>query len=76
MKRLLLQQYRLLPQIALSHVRLRDHCSIYIAELQTILFALRQAYQSQESKFMIFSDSLSALHALEKLKLIILCLHK
>ena len=48
--------------------RLRDHCSIYTAELQAVLLALKQAYQSQESKFMIFSDSLSALQALGKLK--------
>ena len=34
--------------------QLRDHCSIYTAELQAILFALKQAYQSQERKFMIF----------------------
>ena len=34
--------------------RLRDHCSIYTAELQAILFALKQAYQSQIGKFMIF----------------------
>ena len=34
---------------------LRDHCSVYTAELQAILLALKQAYQSQESKFMIFS---------------------
>ena len=47
--------------------RLRDHCSLYTAELQAILFALKQAYQSLESSFMIFSDSLSALQALEKL---------
>ena len=40
--------------------RLRDHCSLYTAELQAILFAL-------ERKFMIFSDSLSALQALGKL---------
>ena len=39
--------------------RLRDHCSIYTAELQAILFALKQVYQSKEKKFMIFSDSLS-----------------
>ena len=38
--------------------RLRDHCSIYTAELQAILFALKQVYQSKEKKFMIFSDSL------------------
>ena len=48
--------------------RLRDHCSIYTVERQAILFALKQAYQSQERKFMIFSDSLSALQALGKLK--------
>ena len=48
--------------------RLRDHCSIYTAELQAILFALKQAYQSHERKFIIFSDSLSALQALGKLK--------
>ena len=48
--------------------RLRDHCSIYTAELQAILFALKQAYQSQERKVMIFSDSLSALQALGKSK--------
>ena len=48
--------------------RLRDHCSIYTAELQASLLALKQAYQSQERKFMIFSDSLSALQALGKLK--------
>ena len=47
--------------------RPRDHCSIYTAELQAILLALKQAYQSKESKFMIFSDSLSALQALGKL---------
>ena len=43
--------------------RLRDHCSIYTAELQAVLFALKQVYQSKEKKFMIFSDSLSALQA-------------
>ena len=48
--------------------RLRDHCSIYTAELQAILFALKQACQFQERKFIIVSDSLSALQALGKLK--------
>ena len=48
--------------------RLGGYCSTYTAELQAILFALKQAYQSQENKFVIFSDSLSALQALEKLK--------
>ena len=47
---------------------LRDHGSVYTAELQAILFALKQAYQSQERKFVIFSDSLSALQALGKIK--------
>ena len=37
-------------------------------ELQSTLFALKQAYQSQERKFSIFSGSLSALQALGKLK--------
>ena len=45
--------------------RLKDHCSIYTAELQAIQFALKQVYQSKEKKFMIFSDSLSALQALK-----------
>ena len=53
--------------------QLRDHSSVHTAELQAILLALKQAYQSQESKFTIFSDSLSALQALGKLKLTILC---
>ena len=48
--------------------RLRDHCAIYKAELQAILFDIKQVYQSQKSKCMIFSDSLSALQSLEKLK--------
>ena len=48
--------------------RLSEHSSIYRAELQAILLALKQAYQSQERKFIIFSDSLSALQALGKLK--------
>ena len=48
--------------------RLRDHCSIYKAELQAILLDFKQALQSQERQFMIFSDLLSALQALGKLK--------
>ena len=36
-----------------SSCRLKDHCSIYKTELQAILFALKQAYQSQDRKFMI-----------------------
>ena len=46
----------------------RDHCSIYTAKLQAILFALKQVHQSKEKKFMIFSDSLSALQTLKNFK--------
>ena len=52
---------------SLLSCRLRDHCSVYTAELQALLFALKQAYQFQENKFMIFSDS-PALQGLGKLK--------
>ena len=41
--------------------RLRHHGTIYTAELQASLFALKKAYQSQESKFINLSESLSAL---------------
>ena len=57
-----------MPQIAPSHVDQKITVSFYPAELQAIFFALKQAYQSQESKLMIFADSLSALQALETLK--------
>ena len=30
--------------------RLKGHCTIYTAELPAILFAVKQAYESQESK--------------------------
>ena len=33
--------------------RLRDYCSMFKADLQAMLFALRQAYQSQERIFQI-----------------------
>ena len=48
--------------------RLRDHCSVYTAELQAVLFALKQVYWSKEKKFMIFSELLSALQALKNFK--------
>ena len=69
LRMLLLQQLSsVAPNMPFS-CRLRDHCSIYTAELQAILFVLKQTYQSQESKSMIFfPDLLSALQALEKLK--------
>ena len=68
MRRLLLQQCHLLPKNSPFSCWLRDHCSVYTAELQAILFAFKQAYQSQKRTFLIFSDSLSALQALGKLK--------
>ena len=39
-----------------------------MAELQAVLFALKQVYQSKEKKFMIFSALLSALEALKNFK--------
>ena len=42
--------------------RLRDYSSIYTAELQAVMFALKQAYQSQERKFIIFFQSHSPLY--------------
>ena len=48
--------------------RLRDHSSVYTAELQAILFVLKQAYQSKEKKFTIFADSVSAMQVLKNLK--------
>ena len=50
---------------SLFSCRPRDHCSVYTAELQ----ALKQVYQSKEKKFMIFSDSLSALQVLKNFKI-------
>ena len=49
--------------------RLIDGSSIYSAELYAILLALKQIYQSKESNFLILSDSLSALQALQHNKL-------
>ena len=54
--------------------RLKDRCSIDTAELQAILLALKQAYQSQERKFMIFSLAIRFTSAREiKKKMTILC---
>ena len=54
--------------------QLRDRSSIYAAELQAILFAVKKTCQSHESKFMISFDPLPVLQALEKVKkLTILC---
>ena len=47
--------------------RLRDHCSIYTAELQAVLFALKQVYQSKEKRNSRFSQIL-ALQALKNFK--------
>ena len=49
--------------------RLVDNSSIYSAELQAILLALRHVYQSKDSNFLIISDSLSALQALRNNRL-------
>ena len=49
---------------SLFSCRPRDHCSVYTAELQALI-SLKQVYQSKEKKFMIFSDSLSALRVLK-----------
>ena len=68
MRRLLLQQCRLLPQIAPSHVDWETTVLFTQRSCKQFCLLLKQAYQSQESKFMIFSDSLSALQALGKLK--------
>ena len=53
---------------SLFSCRPRDHCSVYTAELQAVLFALKQVYWSKEKKFMIFSELLSALQALKNFK--------
>ena len=52
-----------------SKHRLIDHSSIYSAELQAILLALKHIHQSKEVNFIILSDSLSALQALMGYKL-------
>ena len=45
-------------------LRLRTDASIYTAELQALILALKLAYQSKERSFLILSDSLSALQAI------------
>ena len=49
--------------------RLPDNSSVFTAELRAILLALKEIYQSQNSSFLILSDSLSALEALSSLKM-------
>ena len=46
---------------------LLDEGSVYNAELQAILLALKHVYQSKGWNFMILSDFLSALQALQNL---------
>ena len=54
-----------LGQTDISSCRLRDHSSVYSAELQAIVLALKEVLRSRsETKFLILSDSLSALQAL------------
>ena len=48
--------------------RLLDASSIYTAELQAIMLAIKQIKQSTETNFLVLSDSLSALQALENNK--------
>ena len=48
--------------------RLPDGCSIFTAELQAILLALLAVKESRKKKFIICSDSKSALQALNKMK--------
>ena len=45
-------------------MRLQADASIYTAELQALILALKLAYQSKERSFLILSDSLSALQAI------------
>ena len=45
-------------------LKLPDEASVYTAELQALLLSLKMVYQSQLKKFLIFSDSLSALQAI------------
>ena len=45
-------------------LRLPDTGSIYTAELQALLLSLKLMYQSHSKKFLVFSDSLSALQAI------------
>jgi kelch-like protein 2/3 len=45
-------------------LRLPDGSSVYTAELRAILLALKRIYQSQGKKFLVVSDSLSALQAI------------
>ena len=52
-----------------STLRLLDGCSIYTAELQAILLALGRVRKSKDYNFVILSDSLSALKALDSGKL-------
>ena len=52
-----------------SQLRLPDGSSIYTAELKALLLALKYAYQSKSCKFLIVSDSLSALEGLSSRKI-------
>ena len=51
------------PSAFFTH-RLPDAGSIYTAELQALLLSLKLMYQSHFKKFLVFSDSLSALQAI------------
>ena len=47
---------------------LPDNCSIYTAELQAILLALKHIYYSKGKSFLILFDSLSSLQSILNLK--------
>ena len=49
--------------------RLRNHCSIFTAELEAILLALKIVYQRGEENVLIVSDSMSALQAVSSMKI-------
>ena len=51
-------------------IRLHDHASIYTAELHALLLALQLIQRSRCQRFVIFSDSLSALKALASFKIV------
>ena len=52
----------------ISKSQLPDGASIFSAELSAILLALDMVERSTNDKFVIFSDSLSSLQALDNLK--------
>ena len=52
-----------------SFTRIQDHSSIFTAEARAILLALECIEHSNRKRFLIFSDSMSCLQALDHLKI-------